>query len=179
MTDSLAVTGSFKAKRTHLQQLELTFDNPVPLQAKGSVTVTLTDSDNNTVGKAKVYGKDISNKELTAFKLNLDVDKGETYTWKLSTSDYKNPNGKLKIWQDSVTGNTSYNDIYTDFHTLRFLKYMLLLLLAAVFILIPRERIQERLNRKSKHPVVLDKLLCRSEERRVGKECRSRWSPYH
>ena len=23
------------------------------------------------------------------------------------------------------------------------------------------------------------KLLSRSEERRVGKECRSRWSPYH
>ena len=21
--------------------------------------------------------------------------------------------------------------------------------------------------------------LCRSEERRIGKECRSRWSPYH
>ena len=25
----------------------------------------------------------------------------------------------------------------------------------------------------------LDKTLERSEERRVGKECRSRWSPYH
>ena len=25
----------------------------------------------------------------------------------------------------------------------------------------------------------LYKQLCRSEERRVGKECRSRWSPYH
>src|SRR5256885_12097264 len=24
-----------------------------------------------------------------------------------------------------------------------------------------------------------DYELCRSEERRVGKECRSRWSPYH
>ena len=24
-----------------------------------------------------------------------------------------------------------------------------------------------------------DRILCRSEERRVGKECRSRWSPYH
>ena len=24
-----------------------------------------------------------------------------------------------------------------------------------------------------------EQLLCRSEERRVGKECRSRWSPYH
>ena len=25
----------------------------------------------------------------------------------------------------------------------------------------------------------IDKKLFRSEERRVGKECRSRWSPYH
>ena len=24
-----------------------------------------------------------------------------------------------------------------------------------------------------------DNYTCRSEERRVGKECRSRWSPYH
>ena len=24
-----------------------------------------------------------------------------------------------------------------------------------------------------------EKLVLRSEERRVGKECRSRWSPYH
>ena len=30
------------------------------------------------------------------------------------------------------------------------------------------------------HPDVLDlNFGCRSEERRVGKECRSRWSPYH
>ena len=32
------------------------------------------------------------------------------------------------------------------------------------------------------HPVLsvlLSKLFKRSEERRVGKECRSRWSPYH
>ena len=28
-------------------------------------------------------------------------------------------------------------------------------------------------------PVVAREELCRSEERRVGKECRSRWSPYH
>ena len=27
--------------------------------------------------------------------------------------------------------------------------------------------------------VILLIALCRSEERRVGKECRSRWSPYH
>ena len=24
-----------------------------------------------------------------------------------------------------------------------------------------------------------DEIISRSEERRVGKECRSRWSPYH
>ena len=26
---------------------------------------------------------------------------------------------------------------------------------------------------------ILFTSICRSEERRVGKECRSRWSPYH
>jgi len=30
------------------------------------------------------------------------------------------------------------------------------------------------------HPGTPDQVTCkRSEERRVGKECRSRWSPYH
>ena len=28
-------------------------------------------------------------------------------------------------------------------------------------------------------PEILNNLTTRSEERRVGKECRSRWSPYH
>ena len=27
--------------------------------------------------------------------------------------------------------------------------------------------------------IFVNQSLCRSEERRVGKECRSRWSPYH
>ena len=27
--------------------------------------------------------------------------------------------------------------------------------------------------------IATGRVLCRSEERRVGKECRSRWSPYH
>src|SRR3990167_11094446 len=31
----------------------------------------------------------------------------------------------------------------------------------------------------SRPPVILSHHLDRSEERRVGKECRSRWSPYH
>ena len=31
---------------------------------------------------------------------------------------------------------------------------------------------------KSVNPVVVENIS-RSEERRVGKECRSRWSPYH
>ena len=28
-------------------------------------------------------------------------------------------------------------------------------------------------------PATYDEIKARSEERRVGKECRSRWSPYH
>ena len=34
----------------------------------------------------------------------------------------------------------------------------------------------EILEKNGFHEIV---TLCRSEERRVGKECRSRWSPYH
>ena len=32
---------------------------------------------------------------------------------------------------------------------------------------------------KTLHPKIHSGILNRSEERRVGKECRSRWSPYH
>src|SRR3989449_237112 len=36
-------------------------------------------------------------------------------------------------------------------------------------------RLSDRIGRR---PILLTTML-RSEERRVGKECRSRWSPYH
>ena len=35
------------------------------------------------------------------------------------------------------------------------------------------------LNSHSVKSLLYKMALCRSEERRVGKECRSRWSPYH
>ena len=35
------------------------------------------------------------------------------------------------------------------------------------------------LTKEQVEQIVHDYLLNRSEERRVGKECRSRWSPYH
>ena len=40
-----------------------------------------------------------------------------------------------------------------------------------------RQRIREAYGGRA--PKVLDPFAGRSEERRVGKECRSRWSPYH
>ena len=42
---------------------------------------------------------------------------------------------------------------------------------------ISEERIMTIIRRKSREGT--DYNLKRSEERRVGKECRSRWSPYH
>ena len=32
---------------------------------------------------------------------------------------------------------------------------------------------------KQQKPNIIEQVISRSEERRVGKECRSRWSPYH
>ena len=45
--------------------------------------------------------------------------------------------------------------------------------------IIETESDEEILLELSVHPDDMGKVLCRSEERRVGKECRSRWSPYH
>src|SRR5688572_6262369 len=39
--------------------------------------------------------------------------------------------------------------------------------------------IVSRLNAYKRIDYVIDACKARSEERRVGKECRSRWSPYH
>src|SRR3990167_5550995 len=40
-------------------------------------------------------------------------------------------------------------------------------------------RIQLYVDRKGLNEETLDDIKTRSEERRVGKECRSRWAPYH
>src|ERR1039457_5766592 len=42
--------------------------------------------------------------------------------------------------------------------------------------------VKEKMSRQGTHPLAIihsPVRMCRSEERRVGKECRSRWSPYH
>ena len=48
--------------------------------------------------------------------------------------------------------------------------------------LIHRTKIVATIGPASRSPEVIKQLMLagmRSEERRVGKECRSRWSPYH
>ena len=37
----------------------------------------------------------------------------------------------------------------------------------------------EEMNESNANKIINEALRSRSEERRVGKECRSRWSPYH
>ena len=53
----------------------------------------------------------------------------------------------------------------------------------ASYLSIAREiQLVERIDRmlpKRKQGLSIGEYLLRSEERRVGKECRSRWSPYH
>ena len=59
--------------------------------------------------------------------------------------------------------------------------------LESVGSILAKEKIKEDLQavvllssyRSEKEIEAISKFLERSEERRVGKECRSRWSPYH
>ena len=41
------------------------------------------------------------------------------------------------------------------------------------------ELVEQAIALDEKRRALQTELLTRSEERRVGKECRSRWSPYH
>src|SRR5574341_2617878 len=43
----------------------------------------------------------------------------------------------------------------------------------------PTDVLTSRTTRETRGAVTLVRIANRSEERRVGKECRSRWSPYH
>ena len=47
------------------------------------------------------------------------------------------------------------------------------------FIPVQQRSGQERRKRRREIALAIAAVLLRSEERRVGKECRSRWSPYH
>ena len=47
---------------------------------------------------------------------------------------------------------------------------------AVIQAILPR---RTQLSRKMAGHGATEQILARSEERRVGKECRSRWSPYH
>ena len=41
------------------------------------------------------------------------------------------------------------------------------------------EKRKQDMEKLHQQEIIHLETLCRSEERRVGKECRSRWSPYH
>ena len=43
----------------------------------------------------------------------------------------------------------------------------------------PKKKQEEKVKTKAKKKGYITGAHGRSEERRVGKECRSRWSPYH
>src|SRR5580658_6945490 len=50
-----------------------------------------------------------------------------------------------------------------------------------IFVLCPPSALADRWTRRFNEPIpaMASGWMGRSEERRVGKECRSRWSPYH
>ena len=71
---------------------------------------------------------------------------------------------------------------YLPLHPISQLKALII----SVFITIQgfdKTMFREEITVEGQSRIVLTKTvpheICRSEERRVGKECRSRWSPYH
>src|SRR2546430_3864828 len=60
-----------------------------------------------------------------------------------------------------------------------FFSFILFCFIFILFILHDAVLSTDLMEINSTNPVVIPDPFMRSEERRVGKECRSRWSPYH
>src|SRR3712207_8964371 len=67
----------------------------------------------------------------------------------------------------------------SDLLPLSFWKEFVFLLLLPLSILLTPQKVASCQPRQSCKMFLCQKSRDRSEERRVGKECRSRWSPYH
>ena len=59
------------------------------------------------------------------------------------------------------------------------MKKIMKITLVAAFITIAGYGVYTNQKSESMSDLALSNVEARSEERRVGKECRSRWSPYH
>ena len=71
-----------------------------------------------------------------------------------------------------------YNNVSDNY-----IVYLLIKIIQINYIAMNDKQLYEKLSQNSYDKVFpityLQNILDRSEERRVGKECRSRWSPYH
>src|ERR1035441_7431855 len=84
------------------------------------------------------------------------------------------------IYED-VANNPFLLDFYRDQERYALhVQYTFLLLQERLFRLAAEQAGKERntSTRRQKQPLITGAKTPRSEERRVGKECRSRWSPY-
>ena len=101
-----------------------------------------------------VYKNDqkISDKKVTSYIENKEIDLIKEFLFNKIKSPFKNIDYEIKSGDSIQKILSSYK--------------------------IPPREIQKIINAYGKFANP-GKLLVRSEERRVGKECRSRWSPYH
>ena len=80
---------------------------------------------------------------------------------------------------DRIVRNIDYLQVLKNRWKEVFLVFLLVLVISVVvtFLMPPSYRATSQFQIKLPKPVM--DIGRRSEERRVGKECRSRWSPYH
>ena len=87
---------------------------------------------------------------------------------------------KLDLKKTNITAiyGSNASDKSNTAHALNFAKWFIFNSAKAEIVKIPFEPFLLRTDNNLPSTIEIE-LLTRSEERRVGKECRSRWSPYH
>ena len=97
---------------------------------------------------------------------------------------FKKYSASKGIWRSLWIGLVYFRTFFSSYDAVRLLKNMLAVgfmktILEFPFAIILALLLNELKNGVFKKLTQTVTYLTRSEERRVGKECRSRWSPYH
>ena len=91
--------------------------------------------------------------------------------------DSKDIAGKYYKLRGTMTDKEDVDRIITE-NKKKYLLLVVLFLILTLLCIVEFNKCTEGII-KNKYEEIVSVIVLRSEERRVGKECRSRWSPYH
>lgn len=108
------ITQEFVAKNTNLSTIAIRFQNPVRKHATGEVLLEVYDKNGDVLGFYSYPTKSINHGGRTSFPLHIELEKGETYYYKITLKDAVNNSGfflRFSEKKGDLFGKCVWNDV--------------------------------------------------------------------